>query len=32
MFSTLVRICTLDPQEEREKAEMDRMLLEEAYQ
>ena len=32
IFSTLVRICTLDPQEEREKAEMDRMLLEEAYQ
>jgi N-carbamoyl-L-amino-acid hydrolase len=32
MLSTLVRMCTLDPQEEREKAEMDRMLLEEAYQ
>lgn len=32
MFATLVRICTLDPEEEREKTEMDRLLIEEAYQ
>lgn len=32
MYATLVRICTLDPEDEREKAEMDRLLIEEAYQ
>ena len=32
MYATLVRICTLDPKDERDKAEMDRMLFEEAYQ